>query len=456
MLAAVPSVVIGLWGIFVLGPFMRSARSSRSSSRSSAGSRSSPARRSRPACCIAIVVLTIMMIPITSSICRELFVSVPKDVKEASIGLGATRWEMVRGVVVPYVQGGVVAAVTLGLGRALGEAIAVTQVIGNSLQPFHVSLFAPGNTLASQLASSYQSAPTNIELSSLVYLGLILLVITFITNLVAQRIVHRFDAPAGRVSADGAQPSRSRRPGARGGGCVINRAREGAPRSAPRCSRSACSVILVGSVLVKALPTRSTGTSSSRARPSSGRPAAASRPAFVGTIMLVAIATAIALPIGVLVAIYVSEFAPQRIADQIKLWLDVLNGVPVDRDRHLRLRARRLGTRSRCSGSATTRARGQAASRSSIIMLPLVARTTMEVLALVPNSLREASYALGVSKWRTVAQRRPADRARRHRHRHDARRRARRRRDGAAPLHLLDLRAGRHRPTRRSRSPRSR
>src|SRR4029079_17162374 len=82
----------------------------------------------------AIFVLTIMIIPITSSICRELFVSVPRDVKEASIGLGATRWEMVWGVVLPYVRGGVVAAITLGLGRALGEAIAVTQVIGNSLR----------------------------------------------------------------------------------------------------------------------------------------------------------------------------------------------------------------------------------------------------------------------------------------------------------------------------------
>jgi phosphate transport system permease protein len=190
MLAAVPSVVIGLWGIFVLGPFMRS--------------HIEPflhdyfgwlpfftGTPQQAGVLIAIVVLTMMTIPITSSICRELFVSVPKDVKEASIGLGATRWEMVRGIVVPYVKGGIVAAVTLGLGRALGEAIAVTQVIGNSLQPLHLSLFATGNTLASQLASSYQSAPTNIELQSLVYLGLILLAITFISNLTAQRIVHR-------------------------------------------------------------------------------------------------------------------------------------------------------------------------------------------------------------------------------------------------------------------------
>ena len=140
---------------------------------------------------IAIVVLTIMMIPITSSICRELFVSVPGT----RGGLDRARRDALgdgRGVVVPYVRGGVVAAVTLGLGRALGEAIAVTQVIGNFI-PLQLSLFEPGNTLASQLANQYQSAPTNIEVSSLVYLGLILLVITFVTNFAAQRIVHRFE-----------------------------------------------------------------------------------------------------------------------------------------------------------------------------------------------------------------------------------------------------------------------
>ena len=89
-------------------------------------------------------------------------------------------------------KGGVVAAITLGLGRALGEAIAVTQVIGNSLRPFPLSLFDNGNTLASQLASSYQSAPTNIEAESLLYLALILLVITLVTNVIAQVIVRRF------------------------------------------------------------------------------------------------------------------------------------------------------------------------------------------------------------------------------------------------------------------------
>ncbi len=192
MLAAVPSVVIGLWGIFVLGPFMR-AHVEPFLGHYFGWLPIFSGAPQQASVLAAIIVLTIMIIPITSSICRELFVSVPRDVKEASLGLGATRWEMVRGVVLPYVRGGVVAAVTLGLGRALGEAIAVTQVIGNSLQPFSFSLFDTGNTLASQLASSYQSAPTNIEVESLLYLALILLVITFVTNVAAQLIVRRFN-----------------------------------------------------------------------------------------------------------------------------------------------------------------------------------------------------------------------------------------------------------------------
>ena len=192
MLAAVPSVVVGLWGILVLGPFMRSdvepfLHSTLGWIPLFSGD------PSQSGVLVAIVVLTMMAIPITSSVCRELFLGVPADLKEAAMGLGATRWEMVRDVVLHDVRGGVVAAVILGLGRALGEAIAVTQVIGNSLGPFHLSLFQNGNTLASEVAAGYQGAGTNLEVASLVYLALILLAITFVANVVAQRIVHRFE-----------------------------------------------------------------------------------------------------------------------------------------------------------------------------------------------------------------------------------------------------------------------
>jgi phosphate transport system permease protein len=102
----------------------------------------------------------------------------------------------VRTVLVPSVRGGIVAAVVLGLGRALGEAIAVTQVIGNFV-PLQTTIFAPGDTLASRIANQYQGAPSNLALASLVYLALILLAITFVTNAGAQRIVARFERHGG-------------------------------------------------------------------------------------------------------------------------------------------------------------------------------------------------------------------------------------------------------------------
>jgi phosphate transport system permease protein len=193
MLAAVPSVVIGLWGIFVLGPF--DAQHLQPVLGSALGWIPIFAHGGdhvESTVFTAMIVLTIMIIPITSSICRELFIGVPTELEEGSIGLGATRWEMVRTVVVPSVRGGVVAAIILGLGRALGEAIAVSQVIGN-FTPLKLSIFEPGDTLASRVANQYQGAVSNLHVASLIYLAFILLAITFVTNFAAQRVVKRFE-----------------------------------------------------------------------------------------------------------------------------------------------------------------------------------------------------------------------------------------------------------------------
>jgi phosphate transport system permease protein len=124
-------------------------------------------------------------------------------------------------------------------------------------------------------------------------------------------------------------------------------------------------------------------------------------PALVGTFLLVLFATLLALPIGVLIALYVSEFAPPRFAHQIKLWLDVLNGFP-SIVIGIFVFALAVKTKMPLLGIGHHQSVFAGSFALSIIMLPLVSRTTMEVLALVPNSLREASYALGVSKWRTV------------------------------------------------------
>ena len=192
MLAAVPSVVLGLWGIFVLSPFLHAHVEPflhRTLGFIPLFGSPNPGGGDL---FTAILIVTIMIVPITASVSRELFKSVPQELKEGAYGLGLTRWEMVRGVVIPYTRGGVVAAVLLGMGRAVGEAIAVTQVIGGFLgRP--ISLFKPAYTLASRIAAQYQGAATNIHIASIVYLTLVLLVFALLTNVAAQLIVSRFE-----------------------------------------------------------------------------------------------------------------------------------------------------------------------------------------------------------------------------------------------------------------------
>ena len=190
LLAAIPSVVLGLWGILVFGPWV--AQHLEPWLQSWFGFlpifSGDP---SQSGVLPAALVLTIMIIPITSAICRELFSRVPRDLSDGSLALGSTRWEAIRKVAIPYAAPGNSAAVLLGLGRAFGEAIAVTQVIGGG-NSINRSLFPPGDTLASRIASTYRGASSNLEVQSLLYLGAILLVISLITNVSAQLIVNKF------------------------------------------------------------------------------------------------------------------------------------------------------------------------------------------------------------------------------------------------------------------------
>jgi phosphate transport system permease protein len=161
-------------------------------------------------------------------------------------------------------------------------------------------------------------------------------------------------------------------------------------------------VVVVGSVLVRALPALNLDLFiKGPTTDEFGRTGGGIAPAIVGSIMLVAIAAAISIPMGVLTAIWVSEFAPKQLADQVKLWLDVLNGFP-----SIIIGIFVFGLAVKAPVPLLGIGHHQSAWAGgfalSIIMLPLIARTTMEVLALVPNNLREASYGLGVSKWRTV------------------------------------------------------
>src|SRR5581483_2876529 len=200
LLAGIPSVILGLWGILVLGPALQGTIE--------------PALHgalgwlpvagglfgsdySLVGLFPAIVVLTIMTVPIVSSLTREIFATVPAAAKEGALALGATRWEMIRTVVLPHSRAGIVAAVILGLGRAVGEAIAVTQVIGGTAG-INASIFAPADTLASRIAGQYQGAVSDIQASSIAYLAAILLVLALAFNAAARVIVRSLE---GRTEA---------------------------------------------------------------------------------------------------------------------------------------------------------------------------------------------------------------------------------------------------------------
>jgi phosphate transport system permease protein len=188
MLAAIPTVILGLWGILVLGPFMRDTIEP--ALNSALGFL--PIFSGDPSAfgyLTAALILTIMATPIITSVTREVFETVPGDLKEASYALGATRWEMVRQVVLPYSRPGIVGATILGLGRAIGEAIAVAQVIGGA-SLINGSLFHTGGTLAAQIASQFQNS-AGLQKASLAYLGLILLIFAVVVNVIARLIVQR-------------------------------------------------------------------------------------------------------------------------------------------------------------------------------------------------------------------------------------------------------------------------
>jgi phosphate transport system permease protein len=189
-LAAIPSVVMGLWGILVLGPLLRDHVEPALHSALGFIPIFGEPSTSGSSVFTAIIVLAIMILPIVASITRELFLGVPRELREGALAMGTTRWEMIQGVVFPYARGGIAAALILGLGRAIGEAIAVTQVIGGGVF-IHWNLFSTGDTLASKIAASYQGATTKIQVASLIYLGLILLVFSLLMNVAAQWIVRR-------------------------------------------------------------------------------------------------------------------------------------------------------------------------------------------------------------------------------------------------------------------------
>jgi len=198
LLAAIPSLVYGLWGLFVLAPIMQSVVQP-----FLARYDYLPFFTGYPlglGVMTASVILAIMIVPTISSISREVMYTVPESQREAGLALGMTRWEVVSKVVIPYSRSGITGGVILGFGRALGETMAVTMVIGNTPK-ISLSLFDPGYTISSVLANEFAEATEKIHLSVLVELGLILFVISILMNSFARILIWRMNRFSGGTRA---------------------------------------------------------------------------------------------------------------------------------------------------------------------------------------------------------------------------------------------------------------
>lgn len=187
LLAAIPSVIYGLWGVLVMAPWLQSTVQPRLIEHLGF----LPFFQGAPygvSMLAAVFILMIMIIPIITSITKEVLRAVPTSQKEAAYALGATRWEMFRMALIPYARSGVLGAVILGLGRAIGETMAVTMVIGNTPQ-ISLSLLAPGYTMPSVIANEFAETTSKLHASALMEIGLILLVVTLLINVLARLLI---------------------------------------------------------------------------------------------------------------------------------------------------------------------------------------------------------------------------------------------------------------------------
>ena len=191
MLAAIPSVILGFWGVLVLAPFVHGHFEPWLHDSFGFIPIFGLPETTGASVFTAGLILAIMVVPIVASISRDLFLAVPREVQDGASALGATRWEVIRGVILPSTASGIVAASLLGLGRALGEAIAVAQVIGAG-SGIQASLFKTGDTLAARIANQFPGALTEMHKAALYYCGVVLLAIGIASNLIAHWIGRRF------------------------------------------------------------------------------------------------------------------------------------------------------------------------------------------------------------------------------------------------------------------------
>jgi phosphate transport system permease protein len=431
--AAVPSVVYGFWAFFVLVPIMRSTVEPTLGGWTG-GRFPFSSQPNGTDLFTATIVLTIMIIPTISALSREALRAVPRINRESAWGLGATRWESTRMAVLGPARSGIVAAVMLGLGRALGETIAVTIIIGNIYGP-PGTLFSPGATIGSWIVTNFGEVTPGLQQDALFELALILLVITLVINVIARLILRQIAERATDGAPTGGRGWWPRRhhlargrvdPSALAGDPLTDPAppwRHTAIARAPArvlrrrafhvgmVALTAFCVVLAAAPLVSVILTAWENGGRAVVQPSfytslpplgcNPSPAAACSlggigPEIQGTLIILAVGVLVAVPVGVLAGIYLAEYGRGRFGRTISFLADVLSGVPTIiigvfvfalfflLDPYSALSALSAGV------------------GLGILMIPIITRASEEALGAVPGGVREAALALGFPRHRVT------------------------------------------------------
>jgi phosphate transport system permease protein len=383
MLAAIPSVVYGFWGMAVLKPLLESWIPGSGNSVFSAS-----------------LVLSVMIVPYIIAVSFDVCQAVPRAQREGSLALGATRWQTIWSVVLPYARPGIIGGCFLALGRALGETMAVTMLIGNATE-IHLSPFQPGNSIASQIANQYGESKNDVLYESvLIYLALVLLLVTAIVNTLARILLWRMGRPRKKRSWFFWLPwSQKQEP--------ISVPAPVAPQERPAASHRSWWVdrlmtgllglclaatlgplfLILGYLLLQGIGSLSWDFFVKL--PIDG----GMSNALVGSAQLVGLAALFAVPIGLLAAIYLAEYRSGFFGSTVRFTGELMIGVP----------SIVIGIFAATMIDNPLRLHGLAGSFAlGLMMIPIVLRASEEALKLVPRSLRNASYALGAAQWQTV------------------------------------------------------
>jgi phosphate transport system permease protein len=420
--AAIPSVVYGFWAVVVLVPFLETSVEP-ALGRASGGSVPFGGTPHGTDVLAAGVILAIMIVPTIAALAREALRGVPRDLREAALGLGATRWEATRLAVLGPATPGLAGAVVLGLGRAIGETIAVALVIGNIYRA-PGSLFARGSTIPSWLVNGFLES-FGLARSSLYELAALLLVISVLVNVGARLLVRRWErtgpvrrrsravagAPAPTPPPSAAAPALSVPPWF----ARIHAGRRTRLRRR-RWTHAVVAALVVGAValavwpLASLLETAVVGGGSAVVHPSfytstpppacgvgqTDCPIGGIGPEIEGTLVMLGLAACVALPVGILGGIYLSEYGRNRFGRSVAFLVDVLVGVPTILVGifvfTLFLNYDRLDDQSAFAGAAAL----------GVVMVPIVVKATELALRTVPVSVREGALALGFPRHRVT------------------------------------------------------